>query len=473
VPQAAQDAARVDLQQLGQPAVAVPRRLDRRLVDAPGLAVEAVRHQRARLVEAHEALRGLLRVVEGMRVKERPHELAAHVLEPELEVGVLPHGVVPALEGERPDRLALGRGDFIRVDDPWRVAGAGGGYRGVVGPRRGATQRHARGSGEHGHREARLAEPALRWQGGSWSCARVPCPRESEPEAMQLFQVRDGERPSRLGVRRGDEAIVLERPHAGIATVLDLFVAQSESGTDAARWLADAERASCFASASWAELAPRLHLPVDPPEAWGAGVTYRRSADFREEGTGFYDRVYAAERPELFFKASAWRCVGPGGAIGRRRDSDFTAAEPEIALVLDRTGAILGFTLANDVSAWDIERDNPLYLPQSKVYSGCFAFGPVIVTPDEIADPYALVLRCRVTRGEREVFAGEASTAQLKRRFEEIVAWLLRSNEIRTGTVLSTGTGIIQPLGSGLEAGDVVTLSCPEIGELANPVALV
>ena len=236
---------------------------------------------------------------------------------------------------------------------------------------------------------------------------------------MQLFQVKDGSGSSRLGVRRGERAIVLERPQAGIATVLDLLVAQSERGLDPAAWLADAEREGGFASASWAELLPRLSVPVDPPEAWGAGVTYRRSADFREEGTGFYDRVYSAERPELFFKASAWRCVGPGGPIGKRRDSSFTAAEPEIAIVLDSQGAVLGFTLAN------------------------------------------------------EVFAGEASTAQLKRRFEEIVSWLLRSNEIRTGTVLSTGTGIIQPMDAGLEAGDVVTLSCPQIGELANPVALV
>jgi 2-dehydro-3-deoxy-D-arabinonate dehydratase len=290
---------------------------------------------------------------------------------------------------------------------------------------------------------------------------------------MQLFQVRDANGSSRLGVRRGEKAIVLEKPKAGIGTVLDLLVAQSERGLDAVAWVADAERDGSFASASWAELTPRLQVPVDPPEAWGAGVTYRRSADFREEGTGFYDRVYVAERPELFFKASAWRCVGPGGPIGKRRDSGFTAAEPEIAIVLARDGGILGFTLANDVSAWDIERDNPLYLPQSKVYNGCFSFGPVIVTPDEIGDPYALVLSCRVTRGGREVFAGEASTAQLKRRFEEIVAWLLRSNEIRTGTVLSTGTGIIQPMDAGLEPGDVVTLSCPQIGELANPVELV
>ena len=294
---------------------------------------------------------------------------------------------------------------------------------------------------------------------------------------MRLFQVRDESGATRLGIQRGGHGHVLRSPSQDISTTLDLLVAHAERGLDLAAWLAGAERAGHLSERPWADLVAgkgaRLTAPIDAPEVWGAGVTYRRSADFREEGTGFYDRVYTAERPELFFKASAWRSVGPGEPIGRRRDSSFTAAEPEIAIVLDRGGRILGFTLANDVSAWDIERDNPLYLPQSKIYTGCFAFGPVIVTPDEIKDPYALSLRCSVQRGEREVFAGEASTAQLKRRFEEIVAWLLRSNEIRTGTVLSTGTGIIQPLGSGLEVGDVVTLSCPEIGELSNPVALV
>jgi 2-dehydro-3-deoxy-D-arabinonate dehydratase len=293
---------------------------------------------------------------------------------------------------------------------------------------------------------------------------------------VRIFQLRGEDSRAHLGLVRGERALVLRAAHAGILTALELFEAR-ERGLDVGEWQAGAERASCFEELAWDDLArgggPRLGVPLDPPEVWGAGVTYRRSADFREEGTGFYDRVYVAERPELFFKASSWRCVGQGEPIGRRRDSGFTAAEPEIAIVLARTGRILGFTLANDVSAWDIERDNPLYLPQSKVYTGCFAFGPAIVTPDEIPDPYGLVLRCRVTRGGREVFAGEASTAQLKRRFEEIVSWLLRSNEIRTGTVLSTGTGIIQPMDSGLEEGDVVTLSCPELGELVNPVALV
>jgi 2-dehydro-3-deoxy-D-arabinonate dehydratase len=202
-------------------------------------------------------------------------------------------------------------------------------------------------------------------------------------------------------------------------------------------------------------------------------VTYRRSADFREEGTGFYDRVYDADRPELFFKASAGRCAAPGEPIGRRSDSSFTASEPELAIVLGRRGTIRGFTLANDVSAWDIERDNPLYLPQSKIYRGCFSFGPVIVTPDEIADPYSLTLGCRILREGKEVFAGETSTARVKRRYTELVDWLLRSNEIATGTVLSTGTGIIQPLEVGLEEGDSVEISCPDIGVLVNPVAIV
>lgn len=293
---------------------------------------------------------------------------------------------------------------------------------------------------------------------------------------MKLFQVH-GSSGLRLGVVEDGRAFVLETPFEGIATTLDLLEAQVERRLAAHDWRGAAERAGCLRPVEWDGLATaagvRLALPLTPPEVWGAGVTYRRSAEFREEGTGIYDRVYAAERPELFFKASAWRCAGPGEPIGRRGDSAFTAAEPELAVVLSRTGSVLGYTLANDVSAWDIERDNPLYLPQSKIYNGCFAFGPVIVTPDEIADPYRLELRCRVLRGERTIFDGEASTGQLKRPIEEIAGYLLRSNEIRTGTILSTGTGIIQPLEAGLEEGDLVVVSCPSIGELRNRVETV
>ena len=295
---------------------------------------------------------------------------------------------------------------------------------------------------------------------------------------MKCLQVTTSDGGVRLGLAEGQQVRVLTRPHLGIATTLDLLTAADGPGLDTAAWALSAAAAGLFAPVTWADLEAgrtpfRLTIPVTPTEVWGAGVTYKRSADFREEGSGIYDKVYAADRPELFFKATASRCAGPGQPIGRRRDSAFTASEPELALVIGQGGAVLGYTLANDVSAWDIERENPLYLPQSKVYNGCFSFGPVIVTADEIADPYALELHCKVERQGREVFAGSASTSQLKRRFEEIVDWLGRSSSILAGTILSTGTGIIQPMDVGLEEGDVVSIACPQIGELRNPVAVV
>jgi 2-dehydro-3-deoxy-D-arabinonate dehydratase len=281
---------------------------------------------------------------------------------------------------------------------------------------------------------------------------------------MRVFEVTGDDGEVRVAIGDGDRVSVLTRAHDGVASALDVL----ERGT--AEWIGSARSAGALGEPS----SPRAAaLPITPAEVWGAGVTYRRSAEFREEGSGIYDRVYADPRPELFFKATAARCVGPGQPIGRRADSSFTATEPELAVVLGANGAILGYTLANDVSAWDIERDNPLYLPQSKVFRGCFAFGPVIVTPDEIPDPGALTLSCRVTRDGREVFAGQASTGLLKRRIPELVEWLMRSNPIPSGTILSTGTGIIQPMEIGLEAGDVVTIACPEIGSLTNPVAIV
>jgi 2-dehydro-3-deoxy-D-arabinonate dehydratase len=295
---------------------------------------------------------------------------------------------------------------------------------------------------------------------------------------MRCLQVASRDGSVRLGLLEGPRVRVLARPHDGVVTTLDLMVAVDARHLEATAWRRDAEAAGAFQDVAWNDLATgsgpsRLTVPLTPPEVWGAGVTYKRSADFREEGSGIYDKVYSADRPELFFKATASRCAGPGEPIGKRRDSTFTATEPELAVVIGREGAILGFTLANDVSAWDIERENPLYLPQSKVYRGCFAFGPVIVTADEVPDPYALELVCRVERAGREVFAGTASTRQLKRRLPELVEWLRRSNDVPPGTILSTGTGIIQPLGSGLEEGDVVIIACAEIGELRNPVAIV
>jgi len=218
-------------------------------------------------------------------------------------------------------------------------------------------------------------------------------------------------------------------------------------------------------------------LPIVPPEVWACGCTYETSAAFRdaEHGTreGMYAYVYSHPRPEIFFKGTARVCVGPGQPIGIRADSRFTAPEPELALVLGSKGNIVGYTLANDVSAWDIERENALYLPQSKIYAGCCALGPVIVTADDLPDPYRLEMTCTITRiGERR-FSGSVSTSQLHRKFEDLIAYLLRANPVPAGTVLLTGTGILVPEDAALAPGDVVSIRIPEIGDLTNPAATV
>ena len=218
-------------------------------------------------------------------------------------------------------------------------------------------------------------------------------------------------------------------------------------------------------------------LPINPPEVWGSGCTYETSASFRdaEHGTreGMYAYVYREPRPEIFFKGTSRVCVGPGRGIGIRSDSRFTAPEPELAVVLGSKGRIVGYTLANDVSAWDIERENALYLPQSKMYDGCCALGPVIVTADDLTDPYGLQMTCTVTREGGEIFSGAISTSKLHRRIETIVEYLTRANKIPCGTVLLTGTGIIVPQEAALAPGDVVTIRIPEIGELSNPAVTV
>ena len=220
---------------------------------------------------------------------------------------------------------------------------------------------------------------------------------------------------------------------------------------------------------------PSLGIPICPPEVWGCGVTYKRSAEFRDEDTqatakGIYDYVYSAPRPEIFFKATASRCVGPNEAIGARSDSTFTAPEPELALVLNRRGEIVGYTVANDVSAWDIERENPLYLPQSKIYRGCCALGPVVVTADEIGDGNNLLLTCRILRRGGIAFAGQVSTSRIGRRFSELIHYLTLDNPIPDGTVVCTGTGVIVPPENALSEGDVVEIEIEKIGLLRNPV---
>jgi 2-dehydro-3-deoxy-D-arabinonate dehydratase len=296
------------------------------------------------------------------------------------------------------------------------------------------------------------------------------------------FQIAGGGR--RVGVLDGDSVIDITAPRAGVGSVLDLVVAgRTPAGVERlARRLARAPRRPRHA---WATLdrAPRgrgpgLLAPIDPPEVWGAGITYRRSREYYSEhdagsahrGKGIYDHVYDAERPELFYKGSAARAVGPHGTAGIRGDSALTAVEAELAVVVGAGRSIVGYTIGNDLSAWDIERENPLFLPQSKIFQGSFAFGPVIVTPEGIPDPHGLTIHCVIERDGRVRYEGRASTADLKRRCDELVDWLGRYNPVPAGTVLSTGTGILVPDECALAPGDVVSITIDGIGTLRNPV---
>lgn len=216
-----------------------------------------------------------------------------------------------------------------------------------------------------------------------------------------------------------------------------------------------------------------LAIPVEPPEVWCAGVTYERSRDARMEESAVedvYARVYDAERPELFLKdAGCRRTVGPGEPIGVRSDSAWNVPEPEIAVVLGEAGAPVGLTVGNDVSSREIEGENPLYLPQAKIFAGACALGPAVLVPDDWEAPLDLELRI-VDRAGVEVFAGETSTARMRRSIPELVEWLLRDNPVPAGSVLLTGTGLVPPDDFTLEPGHVVEIRVPEIGVLTNPV---
>ncbi len=225
------------------------------------------------------------------------------------------------------------------------------------------------------------------------------------------------------------------------------------------------------------ELPEGLELlrPLDPPEVWCSGVTYERSRDARmEESTirDVYADVYAAARPELFLKdASCRRTVGPGAPIGIRSDSTWNVPEPEIGLVLGQRGAIVGYTIGNDVSSREIEGANPLYLAQAKVYAGACAIGPSVYHPAQAPQGFEILMRITDERGE-VLHEDRTTTAQMTRSFEELTSWLVRDNPIAPGTVLLTGTGLVPPDDFSLVPGHRVEIHVPEIGTLVNPVAL-
>ena len=218
----------------------------------------------------------------------------------------------------------------------------------------------------------------------------------------------------------------------------------------------------------------RLLAPIDAQEVWGAGVTYERSKVARQEeseqGGSFYDLVYRAPRPELFFKATPSRVVGPGAPIRVRRDTQWSVPEPELALVLSPALRLIGFTIGNDVSARDIEGENPLYLPQAKVYDACCALGPVITLAPALPPLHTLTIRLEIERGGAVAFDGSTSVGRMARGLDELIDWLGRDNVFPDGVVLLTGTGIVPPDEFTLAAGDLVRITIDGIGTLTNPV---
>ena len=218
-----------------------------------------------------------------------------------------------------------------------------------------------------------------------------------------------------------------------------------------------------------------LDMPFEPPEVWAAGVTYKTSEMERRresETPDVYSMVYSAERPEVFFKATPERCVGPNDAVGIREDSNWNVPEPELAFVL-YGGEIIGYTIGNDMSSRQIEGENPLYLPQAKVFNRCCAIGPCFVTAESIDDPHGLDVNCAITRSGVEVFSGSTNTSQMARTCQELADWLQRHNDVPNMTAVLTGTPIVPPPDFTLQEGDIVSITIKGIGTLVNDVMVV
>ena len=216
-------------------------------------------------------------------------------------------------------------------------------------------------------------------------------------------------------------------------------------------------------------------IPFEPPEVWAAGVTYKTSEMERRresETPDVYSMVYSAERPEVFFKATPDRCVGPDDSVGIRADSNWNVPEPELAFVL-YGGEIIGYTIGNDMSSRQIEGENPLYLPQAKVFNRCCAIGPCFVTAESIGDPHGLAVNCSITRDGEEVFSGSTNTSQMARTCQELADWLQKHNDVPDMTTVLTGTSIVPPPDFTLWEGDTVSITIEGIGTLVNDVVVV
>lgn len=283
---------------------------------------------------------------------------------------------------------------------------------------------------------------------------------------MQIVRYADRRKQQvTVGVRSDDGGTVTELSVAGsISNLLRLSVAELEA------LVAETVKTGESVPTDQVLLLP----PVDgATEVWASGVTYERSMAARvEESTekSVYERVYDAERPELFFKSVAWRVVTDGEPIAIREDSGLDVPEPELGLVVNSRAEIVGYVVCNDMSSRSIEGENPLYLPQAKVYAGSCAISSGIRPVWEIADARSLDISLTVNRDGKPAWQGETSTARMKRPLEELVAYLFRGESFPEGAFLATGTGIIPEMSFTLAAGDRVDIEIASVGTLSNPV---
>ncbi|HEX9354305.1 MAG TPA: fumarylacetoacetate hydrolase family protein [Streptosporangiaceae bacterium] len=331
---------------------------------------------------------------------------------------------------------------------------------------------------------------------------------------MQLIRYRAGGGAPQVGILDGDRV----RPLPGVATMADLLArpvtwirgacetllaggtldpgdgtpgegapgngaprgaAPDPGGTGGTGQVPGGAQAAGPAAGTGQDQVPLRRITVLAPvdgqtEVWAAGVTYERSMHARVQerldSADIYDRVYTAPRPELFFKSAAWRVAGPGDRVSARADSQVDVPEPELAAALNVGGEVVGYTICNDMSSRSIEGENPLYLPQAKIYLGGCAAGPGIRPAWEVEDPYGLTIEMTISRDGGTAWTGQASTAGLRRTVPELAAFLFREDEFPAGVLLSTGTSLVPDLPFTLRAGDEIRISIPEIGELVNHV---
>jgi 2-dehydro-3-deoxy-D-arabinonate dehydratase len=273
-----------------------------------------------------------------------------------------------------------------------------------------------------------------------------------------------------LVARDGQKAYDLTAARAGLDSFRELAAVADVLGTSIDEVAAEVIDDAPLLDAESVE--ERAAMPAVPDEAWAAGVTYQTSSDAREEESGrgqIYQDVFENERPEIFFKATPSRTVGPDESVGIRADSAWDVPEPELAVVVHR-GNIVGYTVGNDASSRDLEGDNPLYLPQAKVYDRCCAIGPCIASPETVGDPRNLELSMSIERDGETEFDGSTSTGKMARSPEELVSYLNKHNAVPELSVLLTGTSLVPEDDFTLKEGDHVSIDIENIGQLENPV---